>query len=44
MAVVVARPNLNLWERLYLPSILGGMGITLRHMVQTLWQIGRAHV
>ena len=29
----------SLWERLYLPSILGGMGITLRHMVQTLWRM-----
>ena len=46
MAVVVARPELNLWERLYLPGILGGMAITLRHMFQTLWRMmfPRKHV
>lgn len=33
MAVKVApRPKLTLWDRLYLPSILIGLSITLRHM------------
>ncbi|NBR46137.1 MAG: hypothetical protein EBT68_03350 [Verrucomicrobia bacterium] len=46
MAVIVARPDLNFWERLYLPSIVGGMLITLRHMLQTLWRMvfPRRHV
>ena len=39
MAMVVPRPELNLWEKLYLPSIVGGMLITLRHMVETI--VGR---
>jgi len=37
MAYVVPRPDLTLWERLYLPSIVGGMAITLRHMVATIF-------
>ena len=36
MAFILARPELNLWERLYLPSIIGGLFITLRHMVETI--------
>ncbi|MEI8360240.1 MAG: NADH-quinone oxidoreductase subunit I [Deltaproteobacteria bacterium] len=36
MALILARPELNLWERLYLPSILGGLFITLRHMLETI--------
>ncbi|NBT23073.1 4Fe-4S dicluster domain-containing protein [bacterium] len=36
MALVVPRPDLNLWEKLYLPSIVGGMWITLRHMAETI--------
>jgi len=36
MALILARPELNLWEKLYLPSILGGLFITLRHMVETI--------
>jgi len=39
MAMVVPRPELNLWEKLYFPSIVGGMLITLRHMVETI--VGR---
>jgi NADH-quinone oxidoreductase subunit I len=34
--MVVPRPELNLWEKLYLPSIVGGMLITLRHMAETI--------
>ncbi|NBR68888.1 MAG: NADH-quinone oxidoreductase subunit I [Verrucomicrobia bacterium] len=36
MALVLPRPELNLWEKLYLPSIVGGLWITLRHMVATI--------
>lgn len=32
----VARPELGLKERLYLPSIIAGMGITLKHLARTL--------
>ncbi len=36
MAYTVQRPNLSIWEKIYLPSILGGMLITFRHLVNTL--------
>src|SRR2546422_5396490 len=29
--MIVKRKDLNLWERLYLPAIIGGLKITLRH-------------
>src|SRR5216110_539527 len=29
--MIVKRKPLNLWERLYLPAIIGGFKITLRH-------------
>src|SRR5256885_1467528 len=29
--MIVKREKLNLWERLYLPAILGGLKVTLRH-------------
>lgn len=29
--MIVQRPKLSLWERLYLPSLLGGFKVTLRH-------------
>ncbi|MDX1951145.1 MAG: NADH-quinone oxidoreductase subunit I [Verrucomicrobiota bacterium] len=29
--MIVPRPKLSFWERLYLPSILGGFAVTLRH-------------
>jgi NADH-quinone oxidoreductase subunit I len=28
---VVAKKEMNIWERMYLPAILGGIGITLKH-------------
>lgn len=37
MAFVVPRPDLNMWEKLYLPSIVGGVLITLRHMGTTIF-------
>jgi NADH-quinone oxidoreductase subunit I len=39
MALVLPRPELSFWEKLYLPSILGGMKITLGHMLRTLWRM-----
>jgi hypothetical protein len=40
MPYVVRRPELNLWEKLYLPSIVGGMWITLGHMAKNdFWTI-----
>ena len=42
MAITVRRPNLNLRERLYLPAILSGMAITLRHFKNMLF--GRTKV
>jgi NADH-quinone oxidoreductase subunit I len=29
--MIVKRPKLNLWERLYLPAIIGGFKVTIRH-------------
>jgi len=29
--MIVKRRPLNWWERLYLPAILGGLKVTLRH-------------
>src|SRR5262245_66531493 len=35
--MIVRRDKLTLWERLYLPAILGGFKVTLRHFVRTLF-------
>ena len=35
--MIVKREKLNWWERLYLPAILGGFRITLRHFARTLF-------
>lgn len=29
--MIVKRPDLSFWERLYVPAILGGFAVTLRH-------------
>jgi NADH-quinone oxidoreductase subunit I len=29
--MVVKRPELNFWERLYLPAVFGGFAVTIRH-------------
>ena len=42
MPITVRRPNLNLRERLYLPAILSGMAITIRHLKNMLF--GRTKV
>jgi NADH-quinone oxidoreductase subunit I len=36
MAIIVNRKSLTFWERLYLPAILGGLKVTLRHAYRTL--------
>lgn len=33
MAYTVRRPNLTFWEKLYLPNIIAGLLITLRHFL-----------
>jgi NADH-quinone oxidoreductase subunit I len=42
MAITVSRPKLNIRERLYLPAILSGMAITMRHFKNMLF--GRTKV
>ena len=36
--MIVKRKKLNLWERLYLPAIIGGFKVTWRHFVNTLFR------
>jgi len=36
MAIPVPRPNLTIWEKLYLPSICKGLLITIGHFFRTL--------
>ena len=36
--MIVKREKLNLWERLYLPAILGGFKVTARHFANTLFR------
>ena len=31
IAMIVKRDKLNFWERLYLPAVLGGFKVTIRH-------------
>ena len=31
---VMKRPRLSFWERLYLPQVLRGLAITLRHITR----------
>ena len=42
MAITILRPNLTWWERLYLPAIVGGLAITLKHFTRML--LGRTKV
>src|SRR5438270_12490866 len=42
MAITVRRPKLNFRERIYLPAILSGMAITIRHFKNMLF--GRTKV
>jgi NADH-quinone oxidoreductase subunit I len=36
MAYTVARPKLSLFERMYLPAVLAGMRITIKHFIAML--------
>ncbi len=36
MAIIVQRPKLKWWEHLYIPGILSGMRVTLRHFFSIL--------
>jgi len=36
--MIVDRKKLNVWERLYLPAIIGGFKVTWRHFVNTLFR------
>lgn len=36
MAYTVPRPKLNLWEKLYLPAVATGLGITIKHFINML--------
>jgi NADH-quinone oxidoreductase subunit I len=38
MAVVVNRKALTFWEKLYLPAIVGGLKVTLKHAANTLFK------
>jgi NADH-quinone oxidoreductase subunit I len=38
MAVVVNRKSLTFWEKLYLPAIVGGLKVTLKHAYNTLFK------
>jgi len=41
MAITVDRKPLTFWERLYLPAIIGGLKVTMRHAWRTLFQGGK---
>ena len=38
MAITVDRKPLTFWEKLYLPAIIGGLKVTLRHAYHTLFR------
>ena len=38
MAITVNRKPLTFWERLYLPAIVGGLKVTVRHAFRTLFE------
>ncbi len=38
MAITVNRKPLTFWERLYLPAIIGGIKVTVKHAIGTLFQ------
>ncbi len=42
MALVVRRPNLTFAEKIYLPALLGGLFITIKHFKKKLF--GQTHV
>jgi NADH-quinone oxidoreductase subunit I len=38
--MIVQRKKLGFWERLYLPAILGGFKVTVRHFINTIFKGG----
>jgi len=38
MAIIVNRKPLTFWEKLYLPAIIGGFKVTIRHAYNTLFR------
>lgn len=36
--MIVSRPKLSLWERLYVPTIIGGFKVTFRHFWRTVFK------
>ena len=38
--MIVKRTELNFWERLYVPAIIGGFKVTARHFVDTVFRRG----
>jgi hypothetical protein len=38
MSITVNRKPLTFWEKLYLPAIVGGLKVTLKHAYSTLIQ------
>jgi len=38
MAIIVNRKKLTFWEKLYLPAIVGGLKVTLKHAYNTLFK------
>ena len=36
MAYIVPRPKLSFWEKTYLPALVGGLLITIKHLKRTL--------
>ena len=38
MAITVNRKPLTFWEKLYVPAIIGGLKVTLKHAANTLFR------
>jgi len=36
--MIVERKKLNFWERLYLPAVIGGFKVTLRHFIKVVFK------
>ncbi len=41
MAIIVDRKSLGFWEKLYLPAVLGGLKVTMRHAWRSLFKGGQ---
>ena len=36
--MIVERKKLNFWERLYIPAIVGGFKVTMRHFIKVVFK------